>query len=145
MKIYIAGKITGDPNYKEKFASYAERVEQNGHIALNPAESPEGMLPSDYMRLCFAMIDICDKAYFMPDYVDSQGAQLELMYCRYIGKPVEFFDRVTISIQGVDVFQQVIEDMKKSTLKALENYCKEKSVCKRNRPREFWLRLSRFF
>lgn len=28
MKIYIAGKITGDPKYRERFREEAERLEQ---------------------------------------------------------------------------------------------------------------------
>ena len=47
MKVYIAGKITGDPNYKGKFAAEAEKIRAAGHIALNPAELPEGMEPGD--------------------------------------------------------------------------------------------------
>ncbi len=38
MKIYIAGKITGEPNYKEKFDIAATNLEEQGHIVLNPAE-----------------------------------------------------------------------------------------------------------
>lgn len=38
MKIYIAGKITGDPKYRDRFRDEAERLEGLGHIVLNPAE-----------------------------------------------------------------------------------------------------------
>lgn len=27
MKVYLAGKITGDPNYREKFAAAAKKLE----------------------------------------------------------------------------------------------------------------------
>ena len=30
MKIYIAGKITGDPDYKEKFAKVASSLREHG-------------------------------------------------------------------------------------------------------------------
>lgn len=43
MKIYIAGKITGDPKYRDRFRGEAEKLEGLGHIVLNPAELPEGM------------------------------------------------------------------------------------------------------
>lgn len=35
-KIYIAGKITGDPDYKTKFNTAAEAYKKKGYIVLNP-------------------------------------------------------------------------------------------------------------
>lgn len=90
MKIYIAGKITGDPRYKEKFKEVEQALTNKGIIALTPAVLPEGMEPGDYMRICFAMIDAADKVWFLQDYIDSKGAQLELAYCEYINKPYNF-------------------------------------------------------
>jgi nucleoside 2-deoxyribosyltransferase len=87
-KIYIAGKITGDPNFKEKFMSIQKDFEAAGYAVLNPAELPNEMNPGDYMRICLSMIDSCDIAYFMPDYEDSKGAQIEVRYANYIGKQV---------------------------------------------------------
>lgn len=86
MKIYIAGKITGNENYREKFAKAQAELEKDGHIVLNPAVMPEGMTKSEYMKLCFAMIDIADEVYLLPGWQDSEGARLEEHYCRYIGK-----------------------------------------------------------
>lgn len=88
MKIYIAGKITDNPNYKEEFDRYAIAYEAEEHIVLNPAELPEGMAKEDYMRICFAMIDVADKVCFLPGWYSSAGARLEYDYCTYIGKPV---------------------------------------------------------
>ena len=86
MKIYIAGKITGDPEYRRKFACAARQVESCGHIALNPAELPEGMEPAAYMRICFAMLDVADELWYLADAAKSAGARLEMQYCRYIKK-----------------------------------------------------------
>lgn len=88
MKIYIAGKITGEPNYKEKFDIAATSLEEQGHIVLNPAELPEGMLPADYMRICFAMIDTADAIYLLKDWRSSFGAFIERNYAMYIGKSI---------------------------------------------------------
>ena len=86
-KIYIAGKITGDPNYKEKFASMeSELLKIPGTAVINPATLPTGLEPADYARICFAMIDSSDIVVFTPDHEESQGALLELQYCRYVGK-----------------------------------------------------------
>lgn len=88
MKIYIAGKITGDAGYSRKFAAAEKRLKEQGHIVLNPALLPEGMTPEDYMRICFAMIDVAEAVLFLPDYLDSAGAMVEHTYCRYIAKKV---------------------------------------------------------
>lgn len=89
MKIYIAGKITGDPDYRAKFADAQRQIEAQGHIVLNPATLPDGMEPKDYMRICFAMIDVADAVVFLPDAAESAGARLEMAYCEYIEKEYE--------------------------------------------------------
>lgn len=86
MKIYIAGKITGDPDYRAKFADAQRQIEAQGHIVLNPATLPEGMEPGDYMRICFAMIDAADEVRFLPCSIFSNGANLEYTYCKYCKK-----------------------------------------------------------
>ena len=40
MKVYIAGKITGDPGYRDKFAAAEIQLGWQGHTVLNPAELP---------------------------------------------------------------------------------------------------------
>lgn len=89
-KVYIAGKITGDKNFKEKFLEAQRHFEMLGNVVLNPAELPGGMNPGDYMRICLSMVDSADIVYFLPDYTDSKGAQIELRYAEYIGKAVMF-------------------------------------------------------
>ena len=87
-KIYIAGKITGEPDFKTKFENAKKLLEADGHIVLNPADLPGGMKPGDYMTICFAMIDVADQVCFLPCHKDSAGAQLELQYCKYGNKPM---------------------------------------------------------
>jgi hypothetical protein len=86
VKVYIAGKISGNENYQEDFRKAQERFEKGGHIVLNPASLPEGMKPSDYMKICFAMIDVADTVFFINGWENSKGANLELSYCLYCGK-----------------------------------------------------------
>ena len=91
MKVYLAGKITGDPNYKAKFARAAAEIERNGSdIALNPADNAEGLRASDYARLSFSMIDTADLVAFLPDWIESRGANIEHELCIYIGKPITY-------------------------------------------------------
>ena len=95
MKVYIAGKITGVPNYKDNFYDGKRAMEMEGHTVLNPADLPEGMKPADYMRICFAMIDCADVVAFLPDWLYSDGASLEYQYCQYIGKQTLHLESMT--------------------------------------------------
>ena len=96
-KVYIAGKITGDNNYKSKFDIVKKTIEAKGYIVLSPAELPEGMSSADYMRLCFAMIDAADEVAFLPDYGSSDGASIEHAYCLYIKKDIVYFESPAVS------------------------------------------------
>lgn len=86
MKVYIAGKITGDRRYRAKFREAAKALEAAGHVVLNPATPPDGLTDADYMRICMAMVDAADLAVFLPDYRESRGAMVEWAYCQRIGK-----------------------------------------------------------
>ena len=81
-KIYIAGRIAGEPTYKELFAAEADKQRAAGHVVLNPADLPTGMSLADYMRICMAMIDAADKVILLPNYQQSPGARLEREYCQ---------------------------------------------------------------
>lgn len=89
MKVYLAGKITGDPNYKAKFRKYAAQYERVATV-LNPADNPEGMSNADYANLSIAMINAADYVVFLPDWVESRGAMIEHDYCLYIGKRITY-------------------------------------------------------
>lgn len=91
MKFYIAGKISGDPDYVGKFFEAAEALRAKGHIVLNPATLPEGMEKAEYARICLPMLDTADVVCFLPGWEDSDGARLEREYCRYCGKPYFLF------------------------------------------------------
>ena len=80
MKLYLAGKITNEPNFREKFARTAQKLTEQGHTVMNPAELPNGFDYEDYMHVCFAMIDVCDAVHFMPCWEESDGAKREFQH-----------------------------------------------------------------
>lgn len=87
-KVYLAGKITGDPEYREKFRRAQEELERKRYIVLNPAVLPVGMSRADYMSICFPMLSVADMIVMLPDWKQSPGARLELEYARYTGKEI---------------------------------------------------------
>lgn len=91
MKIYIAGKITGDKRYKAKFRDAAKALEAVGHVVLNPATLPDGLTDGDYMRITLAMLEAADLAVFLPDYRESKGALVEWAWCQRTGKEYALF------------------------------------------------------
>lgn len=89
-KVYIAGKIGGDPRYKEKFEEAEKNLLSSGYIVLNPAVLPEGFEHHQYMHICFAMIDVCDTVYMLRDWKDSKGASAEFAYVVRNGKKIMY-------------------------------------------------------
>jgi len=77
--IYIAGPITGNPNYKDHFKNAADRLGRE-NIVFNPATMPEGLPHAAYMPICYAMMDACDTAYFIKGWEQSVGARTEYDY-----------------------------------------------------------------
>ena len=90
MGIYIAGKITDLPNYKENFQRAEDKLLGLGHICLNPSNLPEGLPYEAYMPICFAMIDACDTIYMLDNWKDSKGAIRELAYAQSKGKKIMY-------------------------------------------------------
>ena len=91
MKIYIAGKITGDENYYAKFLKAELRLEHDGHTVINPARLPLGLKPMEYMHICFAMIEIADAVCLLPDFEDSLCASLEALYAGEKKKKIIYY------------------------------------------------------
>jgi|LGOV01.1.fsa_nt_gb hypothetical protein len=87
-KVYIAGKITGDGNFKEKFARKEAELKRKGYVVLNPATLPAGFEYEEYMHICFAMIDMCDYMCMLRGYEKSPGAMREHAYAT--GKKMPF-------------------------------------------------------
>jgi hypothetical protein len=86
MKVYIAGPITGIFEYKQRFKEAEEKVKGMGHITINPSFLPDGL--SNYMGICYAMIDQADAIYLIDGWKKSKGAKLELEHAYLMGKQV---------------------------------------------------------
>jgi hypothetical protein len=77
MRVYLAGKITGNPGYREQFASAAEKLRAQGHDVLNPAENPEQPSWEAYMRVAISQLVTADAIAMLPGWERSRGARRE--------------------------------------------------------------------
>ena len=94
MKIYIAGPMTGKPNWNtEAFAKAEQWYSNKGHTVLNPAAhtprvNPESITHEQYMKIALAMVDAVDMVIMLDGWQDSKGALLELAHANFYGKGV---------------------------------------------------------
>lgn len=91
--VCISGKITGDPNYREKFNT-AERILRDSYnfVVINPSKLPAGSPYDLYIWLSVAQINECDTVYLLPDWVDNPGTKIEKAYAEVIGKNIRYYN-----------------------------------------------------
>lgn len=78
MKVYISGKITGDADYKQKFANAEEMARAVGFEVFNPARvSDEGKPWEWYMKQDIKELMDCDAILLLKGWEESRGARLE--------------------------------------------------------------------
>ena len=87
MKVYIAGKITGCPDYFEAFAEAAFTIRTAGDEPVNPCGAPEGLTYRQYINRALKLLMKCDAIYMLPGWKDSKGAKLEKTYAETVGLP----------------------------------------------------------
>lgn len=92
MKFYIAGKITGDPDYKRKFDEAEKALARIGHSVMNPAKL--GSYPEftweDYMFITKAMQFKCNAVLLLSDWCDSRGAMMEFNTAHQLNQAIYY-------------------------------------------------------
>ena len=87
MKVYIAGKITDNPDYKEQFAKAEAKLTGEGHTVLNPCKN-DGFTYREYIDMGLCELMRCDAIYMLNGWMGSQGARLEFLYAFTVGMKV---------------------------------------------------------
>ena len=116
-RIYIAGKITGDPNYREKFKSGAYECETAQFSATitplqyvlrkNKIMRFKPVCPTEFtlmgkpltehrwpvgMAVCLFKLLFCSFVYMLKGWPDSRGANIEHSTARFLRKRIIYQD-----------------------------------------------------
>ena len=79
--IYIAGKVTGEPQEPTaaKFKAAQLELEAKGFDVINPIELVNN--PNESwdvaMGICLEALETCDAIFLLPCFADSKGARIE--------------------------------------------------------------------
>ena len=84
IKVYIAGAITDNPNYRAQFAAAEERLKSQGFAVINPCKN-DGFTYREYINMGLCELMHCDAIYLLKGYENSTGAALEHDYARTVG------------------------------------------------------------
>lgn len=88
MKIYVAGKISYYPEFKDHFGREVKKLQDAGHTVLDPSTLPAGLTQQEYMSICCSMVFVADALYMLNGWEDSQGACVEHNLALKSGKQV---------------------------------------------------------
>ena len=94
-KIFISGRITGDPNYVEKFLQAEKRLKV-GWKVVNPCRLHLFGLPMECYswRICMVVtvwnLIKCSTVYMLRDWKESRGARIEYKIARIFNKRIFF-------------------------------------------------------
>ena len=92
-KLFLSGKITGDPDYRRKFYDAGYVLTSAGFAVMNPSALPsEGFSHDEYMKVTMAMLSVCDAVCLLPDWIESKGAQMEVEEATRADKPIFTFE-----------------------------------------------------
>lgn len=107
--IYISGRITGEPNFKEIFNAAEKKLVELGYTVINPVGFEKEMTElnielsyENYIRYSLTKLDGADTIYMLSNWTLSKGACVELFYAKSMFKkvyyeidhPIQFYDMI---------------------------------------------------
>lgn len=93
--VYIAGKMSGDANYKQKFNEAQKTLEKCGFTVINPALMPsEDFSRQAYTNIGKAMLRECDILCLLSDWEESADAHNELLLAASLKKKIIYYSDI---------------------------------------------------
>lgn len=101
--VYIAGPMSGLPNFNRKAFYYAEKMLRNlGFRPINPAMLPTDLPEEAYMPICRAMIEQCEAIHLLDGWENSKGALQEMQWAVELGlKRLDGSDLAVVKRKGI--------------------------------------------
>lgn len=89
MKVYIAGAITNNPQYRDRFKLAEIELENRGYTVLNPVKNL-GFTYREYINMGLCELMHCEAIYMLKGWESSAGAQLEHKYAETVGLKIMY-------------------------------------------------------
>lgn len=95
-KVYIAGKITGDPGYVAKFDAAVRHMSRLGwesNKIVNPVQHCDASWAWwRCMARCIRLLTGCEWVAMLPDWKESRGARIEHTVANLTMKPIIYIN-----------------------------------------------------
>lgn len=102
IRLYVSGRITGDPNWRSRFDAAAASLRAAGYEVISPSDrAPEtDDAPWEYhMRRDIKALMDCDGVAFLMGWNDSRGACLEHMLASEVGIECRFVESWLLRVE----------------------------------------------
>jgi len=79
MKIYLSGRITNEPDFKQRFSEAEQALIRQGHEVVNPVNLPHDHDKTwhSYMKEDVKAMMDCEAIYMLSNWMQSTGAVIE--------------------------------------------------------------------
>ncbi len=109
MRVYIAGPIAGNPDYKEQFAEAEAMLKDKFDDIFNPAKEMKKLaewLPvNKLIYACCYVVEECDAIVMLPGWRKSKGSWLEITTAFIVGAEImELRDGELCQLQKSDIY-----------------------------------------